>query len=66
MTNLGKSSRSHYGLYLSYKEMWFDELDDLGSEMKGTGTNTDSGIIFKSSLSSKVNFSSRVESKSKN
>jgi len=36
-------------------------LDDLGSEMKGTGTNTGSGIKLKSSLDSRVGFDSRID-----
>jgi len=38
-------------------------MDNLGSEMKSSGTNTNSG---KSTLGSRVSFASRVESKSKN
>jgi len=38
-------------------------MDDLGSEMKSSGTNTNIG---KSTLGSRVSFASRVESKSKN
>ena len=38
-------------------------MDDLGFEMKSSGTNTNSG---KSTLGSKVGLGSRVESKSKN
>ena len=34
--------------------MWFCGMDDLGSTMKGMGTDTDSGIKLKSSLGSRV------------
>jgi len=38
---------------MSNKEMWFDELDDLSSEIKGTRPSTDPRIRLKSSLSSR-------------
>jgi len=43
--------------------MWFYGMDNLGSEMKSLGTNTNSR---KSTLSLRVSFGLRVESKSKN
>ena len=43
--------------------MWFDEMDDLGSGIKGIGTNTDLGIWLKLSIGSRVSFDSRVGSK---
>ena len=64
MTSLEKSSRSHCGQYLDLTiECDFCGLDGLGSEIKSSGTNTNSG---KSTLGSRVNLGSRVESKSKN
>ena len=39
---------------------------DLGSRVKDSGTNTDSGMWLKSSLGSIVGFGSKVGSKSKN
>ena len=41
-------------------KMRFFRMDDLGSEMKGTGTNTDLSIWRKLSLVSRVSFNSRV------
>ena len=61
MTNLEKSSRSHIVQHLDpTNEMWFCEIIDLCSQVKGTGTNTDSGIWFKSSRSSRVGFGSKI------
>ena len=46
--------------------MWLGGMVDLGSRMKGSGTNTDLRMWLKSSLGSRVNFYSKVGSKSKN
>ena len=55
MTNLGISSQSHTGLNLGpTMECAFYGMDDLGSTMKGIGTDTDSEIKLKSSLASRV------------
>ena len=43
--------------------MWFCGMDDLGFEMKSSGTNSNLGKL---TLGSGVGFASRVESKSKN
>ena len=43
--------------------MWFCGMDGFAYEMKRLGTNTNSGKL---TLGSRVGFSSRVESKSKN
>jgi len=44
--------------------MWFYGMNDFGSTMKGIGTDTDSGIKFKSSLVSRVGVGLWVWSKS--
>ena len=50
-------------MVLSNSRIWFIKMVDLGSRIKGSGTNTNSG---KSSLGLRVSFDSRVVSKSKN
>jgi len=40
--------------------MWLGGMVDLGSRMKGSGTNNDSGIWLKSSLGSRVSFGTQV------
>ena len=46
--------------------MWLGKIVDLGSRMKGSETNTNSRILLKLSLASRVNFGSKVGPKSKN
>ena len=46
--------------------MWLGGIVNLSSRIKSSGTNTNLGMWFKSSLGLRVDFSSRVDSKSKN
>ena len=67
MTNPEKLSQSHNVLYLdSRNRMWFNEMIDFDSRVKGAGINTTQGVDLNQVEVQESSFKSKIESKSKN